>query len=369
MLVSQNVEELTPYQPGKPVKEVERELGIRDTIKLASNENPLGASPKATAAVLAMAHEANRYPEGGCYYLRKKLAALLQLQEENLVFGNGSNEIIELVIRTFVLPGEEILFFDPSFAVYPIIAKAADRDFRAVPLRQDSFEMNVDDMLAAIGPRTKALFITTPNNPVGNYIPHGELVRLISATPANVLVCVDEAYVEYATEGDCRTVIDLVLQYENLLIMRTFSKAYGLSGYRIGYGVGSPKIINYLNKTRQPFNVNLLAQTAAEAALDDREFLDASVGNNSREMQRIVDCISLLGLTHVPSQANFILIDTLGPGRPVFEGLLREGVIVRHIPHPMIANFVRVTVGTPAENSIFLEKFAKVLRQEGRLAN
>ncbi|MBB5021723.1 histidinol-phosphate transaminase [Desulfurispira natronophila] len=368
MLVSKNVEELKPYQPGKPIKEVERELGISDAIKLASNENPMGSSPKAIEAVRSILAEANRYPEGGCYYLRKKLAFLLKMPEESIVFGNGSNEIIELIIRTFVQPGEEILYFDPSFAVYPIIAKAADRNYRAVPLRPTTFEMNVDDMMDAIGESTKVLFLTTPNNPVGNYIPYPQLKRLVEEVSTDILVCVDEAYVEYATQDDCRSVLDLIRQHPNLVVMRTFSKAYGLSGYRIGYAVGSAEIIGYLNKTRQPFNVNLLAQTAAEGALDDVEFLTASVENNSQGLELITATLDRLGIGYVPSQANFILIHTGGDGSEVFQGLMQRGIIVRHIPHPMITEYVRVTVGTPEENAQFIARFEEVMRQLGRIA-
>ncbi|WP_027389938.1 histidinol-phosphate transaminase [Chrysiogenes arsenatis] len=367
MRVSKNIEELIPYQPGKPIKEVERELGVKECIKLASNENPFGTSPKALQAVTALLSNANRYPEGGCFYLKQKLAKYLGVAENSLVFGNGSNEIIELLIRTFVQPGEEVLYFDPSFAVYPIIAKAADRDFRGVPLRKDTFEMNPDDLLAAIQPQTKVIFLTTPNNPVGNYIPRADLEKIILGTPQHIIIAVDEAYIEYATEPECQSVIDLVATHENVIVLRTFSKAYGLSGYRIGYSVSSPQVADYLNRVRQPFNVNLLAQTAAEAALDDDEFLAVTLNGNSAGMNCITNHLRELGISWVPSQANFILIDARGNGADVFQGLLREGVIVRHIPHPMIRDYIRVTIGTAAENKTFLTKFEQVLRTLGRL--
>lgn len=369
MLVSRNIEELVPYQPGKPSKEVERELGISDIVKLASNENPWGPSPRATAAVQAMLAEAHRYPEGGCYYLKQDLAAQLGVPQDWLVFGNGSNELIELIIRTFVLPGEEILYFDPSFAVYPIIARAADRDFRAVPLRPESFEMHPDDMIAAMGPDTKALFLTTPNNPVGNYIPFDAIARILDAADPQTLVVIDEAYIEYAEAPDCRTAQELIAANPNLIILRTFSKAYGLSGYRIGYSISQTQIADYLNRVRQPFNVNLLAQTAAQAAIQDDEHLQRSLKGNRQGREQILQGIAPLGVEHVPTQANFMLVHCLGDGGAVFQDMLRQGVTVRHIPHPMIANYVRVTIGTPQENQRFLEAFANSLRNLGRIAS
>ncbi|KAA0257772.1 histidinol-phosphate transaminase [Deferribacter autotrophicus] len=357
-LAGENIALLIPYKPGKPVKELERELGIRKAIKLASNENPMGISPKSKEALISFMDELNRYPLGDCYYLRKKLAGKLGVAENKLLFGTGSNEIIELLIRTFVKSGENVVSFFPSFSVYGIIAQANGSFCKWVET-DDDFKVNFEKILNTIDNNTKIVFLANPNNPTGTYFSHDELVNFLDNVRDDVLVVLDEAYYEFVDAHDYPQSVKLLDKYPNLFIMRTFSKAYGLAGFRIGYVIGSPEGIDMLNRVRQPFNVNMAAQIVAEAALEDHEFLRKVIKNNRDGKIYLYNEFKKLGLKYYETQANFILVD-VKDGNKVFNDLLYKGVIVRFLG-PKLAPYIRVSIGLPEENEIFIEKLKEVL--------
>jgi histidinol-phosphate aminotransferase len=267
-----HVQSIHPYQPGKPIKEVERELGLRNAVKLASNENPLGPSRKALRAMRKAIREAHIYPEGSCFYLVKRLSEELKVSTEKIIVGNGSNEIIELVGRGFLNEGDEVISSESSFLVYPILAQACGAKFISVPMKDYGYDLK--GILKAITPRTKIIFVANPNNPTGTYVNEAEVQDFIQNVPQNVLICFDEAYVDFVEAQDFPRMISAVkAEKRNVMILRTFSKSYGLAGLRVGYGVAHESVVGYLHKVRQPFNVNAIAQAGATAALDDRFFL------------------------------------------------------------------------------------------------
>jgi len=348
---------IVPYKPGKPIAELKRELGLKEVIKLASNENPVGASPKALAALRAAIEEGelNRYPDGGGYYLKEALARHWALSPDHFILGNGSNEVIELLCRTFLAPGDEVVAADLTFVVYRLITTAAGGRIVEVPLKDHVHDL--DAMAAAVGPRTRLLFVCTPNNPTGTYSTAAQVARLLARVPDEVIVVFDEAYVEYMSAADAPDTLAVLRSRPNTVLLRTFSKAYGLPALRIGYGVTSPELVDYMNRVRQPFNVGALAQTAALAALSDTEHVKRSVAVNEAGKTRLEAVFDGLGLRHLPTQANFIYADTGQDGNAVFEACLREGVIVRHIR----GTWIRVTVGLESEISRFGEVLAGVL--------
>jgi histidinol-phosphate aminotransferase len=354
--VAQNIASLVPYPPGKPIEELERELGITGSIKLASNENPLGPSKKALAALSGAMNTLHRYPDGSCYYLKEKLSAMLGVPGEALIFGNGSNEMIELLVRAFLKPGDEAVMADPSFAVYPIAVKAAGGVAVTVPLKGMTHDLPA--MAARVTDKTRIVFIANPNNPTGTMVTGAELDAFISSMPKGVIVCVDEAYVEYVRSGGFPDTLAHIRAGRPVLLLRTFSKIYGLAGLRVGYGVAHPDIIGYMSRVRQPFNVNSLAQVAALAALDDSGHVRASRENNERGLACLYDGIRKLGLEYVETEANFFLI-RVGDGKGVYEALLKEGVIVRPMASYGLPEYIRVTVGLPAENERFLSALAR----------
>ncbi|MBI5345253.1 MAG: histidinol-phosphate transaminase, partial [Deltaproteobacteria bacterium] len=301
--VSRDIDSLVPYPPGKPIEELERELGISGSIKLASNENPLGPSKKAVEAVSKALEGLHRYPDGSCYYLKEKLSARLGVSPDMLIAGNGSNEIIELLVRTYLRPGDEAVMAHPSFAVYPIVIKAAGGKGIAVPLRD--FRHDLEAMAACITDKTRIVFIANPNNPTGTIVTGREFSRFMEKAPPAVIVVVDEAYREFVSSADFPDTIDYVKEGKPVLVLRTFSKIYGLAGLRAGYGVSRPDIVDYMNRVRQPFNVNSLAQTAALAALDDEEHLKKTIENNRGGLEYLFKEIESLGFECVPTEANF----------------------------------------------------------------
>lgn len=362
-LLPPNVARMVPYKPGKPIAELERELGIQGAIKLASNENPLGPSPRVIEAVERAARELAIYPDGAAYELRRAIAEHHGVGMDEVCTGNGSNELIDLLCRAFPAPGDHIVFGKPSFVCYWLGSIAADRAFTEVPLR-DHLAWDVDAMLAAVRPETKLLFLANPNNPTGAHVGRAELERLLRDLPPRVVVVLDEAYVEFADADDYVSALDLRELRERLIVLRTFSKAYGLAALRVGYAIGQPALVDALHRMRAPFNVNALAQVAARAALSDPDHVARYVAMNRTERSRVGRALGELGFRVAPSQANFVLVDVgvTGLGGPGFyDALLRKGVIVRPMPAP-IDGWVRITIGTPEWNDRLLRAAAEVVQ-------
>ncbi len=359
-LVAPHIERLKPYVPGKPLEELERELGIRDAVKLASNENPVGPSPRAIEAAALAAQKGHRYPDG--FALKADLAAHHGIDAAELMLGNGSNEIIDLLYRTFVSAGEHTLYPDPSFVCYRLGAMAVGCASTEVPLR-DQVDYDVGGLIEGVRPETKLLFLANPNNPTGSYVGRAELERLLREVPEHVIVVLDEAYVEFADAADYASALALRGLRERLIVLRTFSKAYGLAAFRVGYAIATPAIISYLERVRAPFNVSSLGLAAARAALSDQEHVERYVTLNRTERARVTRELEALGLRVAKSQANFVLADFASSGAKVYDRLLRKGVIVRPMPPP-IDTWLRITVGLPEENDRMLAA-VRTWREEG----
>jgi histidinol-phosphate aminotransferase len=359
MKVHPDIESLVPYSPGKPIEELQRELGLTSVIKLASNENPRGPSPKALAVLADAATTLHRYPDGSAFRLRTALAERWKVSLDQVVVGNGSDEIIGMLVRAFLPPGDEAVMADQTFVIYHMEVTAAHGRPVVVPLR--GFRHDLPAMADAVTPRTRLLFLCNPNNPTGTMVTASEVDRLMARIPKKVIVVFDEAYFEYVQAADFPDSLGFVRQHRNAIVLRTFSKIYGLAGLRIGYGVTTPEIAGYLNRVRPPFNANSLAQRAAVAALDDEEHVTQSRLLNRAEMAVMKTGLERLGFRPVPSEANFLYFDCGRDGRTVFQALLKEGVIIRHIEGRML----RVTIGLPEENRRFLDALGKVLMQEG----
>lgn len=355
------VQKLSPYVPGKPVEELAREFGLRaeDIVKLASNENPLGPSPLALEALKSAFAELTRYPDGNGFLLKQALAERLGVSTSMITLGNGSNDILELITRAFVSPQHEVVFSEHAFAVYPIVTQAVGARPVVVPARDWGHDL--DAMAAAITPATRLVFIANPNNPTGTWIERPALERFLAKVPENVIVVLDEAYTEYVETGDVPNGLDYLTQYPNVLVSRTFSKAYGLAALRVGYGICQPAIADAMNRVRQPFNVNSLAQAAALATLEDDAYLAESRRINREGMAQLEAGFTSLGLTWIFSRGNFIAVDLGREAAPVFQGLLRQGVIVRPVANYGMPNHLRVSIGLPEENQRFLEVLGQVL--------
>lgn len=360
-LVAPHLSALAPYEPGKPESELKRELGVDRVVKLASNENPYGPSPRVLAAIKDGPLELHRYPDPRGFDLRRALAAHHGVSADELCLGNGSNELIDLICRVFASPGEHVVYGQPSFACYSIGAVAQQLERGVVPLRDD-LHWNVDDLLAAVTPTTKLLFLANPNNPTGAYVPGAELRRLLRSLPNEVIAVIDEAYVEYPDAPDFESAERMRDEHEATILLRTFSKAYGLAALRVGYAIAPSMMIGALNRLRPPFNVGTLGQLAAIEALADPAHLEQSVQATRRDRRKLADALGELGLTVAPSQANFVLVDVQRSGRAVFEALLGKGVIVRAMPAPL-QQWLRVTVGRPDENARFIEALQEVLEE------
>lgn len=360
-LVAPHILALTAYEPGKPEDELRRELGIEEIIRLASNESPYGPSPKALDALSSDNLQLHRYPDPTGHDLREALAGHHSIPADHICLGNGSNELIDLLCRVCASRGEHAVFGHPSFPCYRIGSIAQELSYSAVSLRDD-LHWNVDDLLAAVTPQTKLLFVSNPNNPTGSYIAGAELKRLLTSVPEQVLVVIDEAYAEYADASDFRPAAGLRDTRERLAILRTFSKAYGLAALRVGYVIGTPELVFALNRLRAPFNVGTIGQHLARLALSDQEHLATTVEACLRDRTKLREALNERGLEVAPSQANFLLAKMPKAGRVVYEALLREGIIVRAMPPPL-ESWIRVTVGRPEENSRFLESLERVLRE------
>lgn len=358
-LAGSGVQQLVPYQPGKPVTELQRELGLEKIIKLASNENPLGPGPKAVAAIQSALPELARYPDGSGFELKHALSAKHNLATEQITLGNGSNEILELLARTFLTPESEVIFSQHSFAVYPLVTLAVGAKGKSVPAL--NYGHDLDAMLAAVTANTRMVFIANPNNPTGTYIQHGDVEAFITALPEQVLCVLDEAYYEFINANDRFNSVTWLDQFPNLIITRTFSKAYGLAGLRVGYGLSSSLIADLLNRVRQPFNNNTLALVAAEAALADQEYLQKSVQLNCQGMKQLTDAFTSLELSWIPSSGNFVSVDVMREAMPIYEALLGEGVIVRPVANYEMPNHLRISIGTHEENQFFIDAFTAVL--------
>ena len=355
-LVTPNIERIRAYEAGKPIEELARELGIDHAIKLASNENPLGPSPLALAAARAVLGEVHRYPDAMAYRLREKLAALHGVRMEEVIQGNGSNELLDLLVRTFTTAADHIVFAAPSFVVYELSSLAHGTPFTAVPLSDHRHDLEA--MARAVTPRTKLLFVANPNNPTGTYVGTRAVERLLGELPPEIIVAMDEAYFEYADAPDYPDCLKLRGLRERLVVLRTFSKIYGLAALRVGYAIAPANIVDYMNRLRNPFNVGSVGQAAAMAALDDREHVQRSRELNRTERARLSAELERLGLGVVPSQANFVFVDLKRPAREVYDRLLRKGVIVRVIGSP---SGVRITVGTADENTRLISALKEVL--------
>lgn len=356
-LVRQNIAELKPYQPGKPIEELRRELGITgDIIKLASNENPLGPSPRAVDAIGACASGVNMYPDGGAFALRSAIAEKHAVARDEVVMGNGSNEVLTLLARTFG-PGHNAVISEYAFIAYRLVLKAADVQTRIVPTKP-GFEQDLGAMADACDAETQLLFLANPNNPTGVYAPRDKLRDFLARVPEHVIVVLDEAYVEYAQANDYASALEMRDARERLVVCRTFSKCYGLAGLRTGYGVAPAPLIDYLNRVREPFNTGVIGQAAALAALADADHLQRSVEVNEQSRAVLTRALDELGLEHIPSQTNFVLVKTPRPGVEVYEAMLREGVIVRPLVPYALHDWIRISLGTVAE----IERCAAVLR-------
>jgi histidinol-phosphate aminotransferase len=359
-LVPPYIESLLPYVPGKPIEEVEREFGIRGVAKLASNENALGPSPKALAAAREACAKVHLYPDGSAYFLKAALAAKLGVRADEVVVGNGSNELLELLVRTFLHDGEETLTAAQSFVVYRLATQAHGRTCVEVPLKDHRYDLPA--LAARLTPRTKLVFIANPDNPNGTYVGRAELEAFLAAVPRSTLVVLDEAYVEFVGARDFPDGLEVRKAHPNVLVCRTFSKIHGLAGLRLGYLVAPPDVANYLDRVRAPFNVNLVAQAAGIAALGDDEHVARSRALAESERPFLLEGLRRLGARPVPSQTNFVFADF--PGRPapkLFDDLLRQGVVVRPMHGYGFATAQRITIGLREENEKLLAALGRAL--------
>lgn len=364
-LCAPGVRALQPYLPGKPVAELEREYGISNAIKLASNENPFGPSPRALQAAAAVLPDIARYPEGSGYQLVNALAALHGVDPRCITLGNGSNDVLDLLARVFLTPEHECVYSKYAFAVYPIVVQAAGARAVVAPAHDGThgpaFGHDLDAMRKRIGRDTRLVFIANPNNPTGTWLASNALQAFIDDLPDHVVVVVDEAYFEYVGEADYPDTSGWLSRYPNLVVTRTFSKAYGLAGLRVGYAISHPGIADLLNRVRQPFNVNMAAQAAAVAALEDRQHLADCVARNAAGRVQLEAGFEKLGLACIPSVGNFVCVDTGRQAAGLFEALLHEGIIVRPVANYGMPNHLRVTVGSKQENAACLAALDKVL--------
>jgi len=354
---------VNPYRPGKPIAELAREFGIDDAVKLASNENPLGSSPLALAALPGAYGQFAEYPESAGYYLKNKLAEFYGLRSEQFVLGNGSNEVLELIARAFLTPTTSAVMSAHCFTVYPIVSRSAGARVIEVPAWEWGHDLPA--MAAAIESDTRVVFIANPNNPTGTTVSRSELAKFLDRLPDHLVVVLDEAYIEYIEDADFPNGLEWLQRYQNLIVLRTFSKIYGLAGLRIGFGMADPRIIDLLNRIRQPFNINSLALVAAEAALDDTDHLRRSSQVNQQGMASLSASFSHLGLGYIPSSANFITVDLGQPAMPIYTAMLRRGVIVRPLGNYQMPDHLRITVGLESQNARCLRALAESLDDPG----
>lgn len=360
-LVAEEIERLPSYIPGKPIEEVQREYGIQDVIKLASNENPLGPSPRAIEALTSALSKINRYPDSAGYYLKEKLAAKLGLQIQNIILGNGSDEVFNMIVRTFLEAGDEVILGTPGFTFYEIAVTAAKGRIEKVPLK--NFFYDLESMIKKINPKTKIIILTNPHSPTGTIIKKKEFEEFFRSLPDYVILILDEAYLEFVQSKDFPDSLHYLDSGKNIIVLRTFSKVYGLAGLRIGYGISNVELIRYLEKVREPFNTSLLAQVGAVAALDDEEHLRRTRINNQEGLRYLYTELDDLGLKYLPTEANFFLINLERDCQKIYKFLLKEGVIVRPMDSYGLNKYIRVSVGLPEENRKFIEALKKALKE------
>jgi len=357
-LINPGILNLRPYEPGKPVEDLERELGIKNAIKLASNENPMGPSPLALEAVDNLLSGLHRYPDGNALRLKEAISNENNVEIEQITVGNGSNDIIEFVVRSFLSTTDSAVFSKHAFAVYPLAVQTVGAKGIEVPAKDWGHDLVA--MNNAIQENTKLIFIANPNNPTGTFVPRDEIISFLDKVSKDVIVLLDQAYFDYASYENNDVDFEFINEFPNLIISRSFSKAYGLAGFRVGYSVSSREIADYLNRVRQPFNANSLALVAAETALSDRDHMMRSLKMNSEQKKVLYQGLEDLGYQYIPSAGNFICFDCKQDAEEKFNELLQEGVIVRSMGVYKMPNHLRVTIGLPEENRIFLEKLAKL---------
>ena len=365
MQLNPQLANLPVYQPGRPLEEVARELGLPlgGLIKLASNENPLGPSPKAVEAMQQTASQIHLYPDGNAFYLRNAMAERLGVDANQLIFGNGSNEIIEFVAHALLGPGTNIVVSQYCFAIYPIVAHLTGADCIAVPAKD--YGHNLPAMREAITPDTRIVFVANPNNPTGTVHTADAIEAVLNRIPENVLVVLDEAYCEYLTGEQYPDGVELLARFPNLIVCRTFSKAWGLAALRVGYSISSPAIADILNRVRQPFNVDTVALSAATAVLEDEDYLQRSRDVNTAGLRQLQEAFDRMGLSYIPSAGNFVAVEVGEQAMGVYQSLLAHGVIVRPIGGYGMPRHLRVSVGLPEENERFIDALAQALAASG----
>jgi len=350
-LAQKGVRGLKPYQPGKPIEELEREYGIQNAVKLASNENPLGISSHVKQAIEQTLPDLARYPDGNGFILKQVLADKHQVDMNCITLGNGSNNVLELIARVFLTPKHASMYSQHAFAVYPLVTQAIGAKHNVVAAKNWGHDLTA--MQAALTPETKLIFIANPNNPTGTWLKKDELKAFLQAVSSDKIVVVDEAYIEYVAEADYPDASQWLNEFPNLIVIRAFSLAYGLASLRVGYALSHPDVTNLLNRVRQPFNVNQFALAAAHAALQDTQYIEDSVKLNQAGMAQLTQAFNALDLEYIPSVGNFIAVD-VEKGDEVYEALLRKGVIVRPVTAYQMPQFIRVSIGTEAENAQFI---------------
>ncbi|MGY5449897.1 histidinol-phosphate transaminase [Agarivorans sp. MS3-6] len=359
-LANEGIQGLRPYQAGKPTDELERELGISDIVKLASNENPTGMSPKASVAIEQAVAELTRYPDSNGFYLKQALADKYQLSAEQFTLGNGSNDVLDLIARVFVSPEHEVIFSQHAFVVYPIVTQAIGAKAVVVPAKNWGHDLTA--MAEAISDKTRLIFIANPNNPTGTFLTSEALYGFMQRVPENVVVVLDEAYYEYLSVEEQAPSTAWLSEFANLVITRTFSKAYGLAGLRVGYAISTPQIADLLNRLRQPFNVNSLSLVAAVAALDDQQYLQQSVDLNQQGLAKLSVFFSDNKITFIPSKGNFIsFLAPDGDAEALYQQLLHKGVIVRPVGPYQMPGYLRVSIGTEQENQTFIQALSQLI--------
>lgn len=356
-----SLQTLSPYQPGKPTEDLARELGLSSIVKLASNENPLGCSDAVKSVLANTDFEYARYPDSNGFTLKEALATLHSIAPDKIVLGHGSNEILELIARAYAGPGDEIIFSEYAFAVYPIATQAVGATPVEVPAKEWGYDLEA--ILASVTLQTKIIYIANPNNPTGTYLSANDLQAFLEKVREDILVVVDEAYHEYVEAEDYQSMAPLLGSHDNLIVTRTFSKAYGLASLRLGYSLSHPQIADILNRIRAPFNVNSIALAAGVVALEDQDFVRASVQLNNEGLKNLCLGCTELGLDFIPSVGNFICVDFAKDAGPIYQALLHEGVITRPVANYKMPNHLRVTVGTEQENLTFMNALSKVMNQ------
>lgn len=360
-LVTKEIESLKPYPPGKPIEEVERELGITGVIKMASNENFLGPSPKAAAAVAKAIPNLHRYPDASGYLLKQALSGYLHLDADNIALGNGSDEIIELIVRSFLRPGQKVITSDPTFLFYAIVVQGAGGQLIRIPLK--NLKHNLAGISSAIDRDTRLIFLDTPNNPSGSMIPADDIRAFVKDLPRTVVLILDEAYRDFVRGEELIDPEEFISSDHPIIFLRTFSKAYGLAGLRIGYGLAHSELISYFNRVRQPFDINSLAQVGAIAALSDTEFYEKTLDMTWSGLDFLWEELDKLNIPYHPSQTNYFLVDLDRPAEEVTNMLMKEGIIVRSMASYGMDKTIRITVGLPEENQRFITSFKKILHK------